>query len=120
MKFLIADDKRIIGDLFELVLKNSGHEVTVVRTGKDALDEIRNDHYDMAFMDIIMPEYDGVEALEEIRKLNPGLPIVMMTGYTVQEKRERIRELGALKCMDKPFEMQDVRKAVKEALGVDI
>ncbi len=47
----------------------------------------------------------------------PKLPIVMMSGYSVEEKRSKAKELGAVTCLKKPFEMEDVKKVIKVVIG---
>ena len=120
IKALVVDDKRITGDLFGYILGQRKHDITVVQNSKEAIDLIRHQNYDIVFLDIIMPEIDGIEALEEIRKIKPQQPVIMMSGYVVEEKRNRIKDLGAIACLDKPVEMDKVREAVKLALGKDI
>ena len=120
IKVLVIDDKRIIGDLFEFTLGYSGHAITAVNNPKEGLDLIRREKFDVIFLDIIMPGRDGVSVLEELKQISPDVPVVMMSGYSVEEKRNRVKELGAVTCLKKPFEMDDVRKIVKEALGKEI
>lgn len=120
IRVLVVDDKKIIGDLFDFTLGYSGHKITVVNNATDALQAVKNKVFDVAFLDIVMPEKDGVAVLEEIKKIAPELPIIMMSGYSVEDKRSRAKELGAVTCLKKPFEMEDVRSAVKEAIGKEI
>lgn len=120
IKVLVVDDKKIIGDLFDFTLGYGGHDITCVNTAEEAIDAVNNEEFDIAFLDIVMPEKDGVSLLEDIKTIRPNLAVVMMSGYSVDEKRKRANELGAVTCMKKPFEMDDVRKVVKEAIGKDI
>ena len=120
LKILVVDDKKVIGDLFEFTLGYTGHVITVVSNAEDALQAIKSQPFDIAFLDIVMPERDGVQLLEDIRIASPSLPIIMMTGYSVEDKRERAKKLGAVMCLNKPFEMDDVKKAIKVAIGKEI
>lgn len=120
MKVLVIDDKKVIGDLFDFTLGYSGHEITVVDNALDAINAIRKQDFDVAFLDIVMPGKDGVEILQEIRTISPNLPIIMMSGYSVEDKRSQATALGAVTCLKKPFEMEDVKKAIKTAIGRDI
>ncbi len=120
IKALIVDDKRIIGDMFSFILGYSGHDVTVVRSAQDAAEKIRKDDFDVVFLDIIMPERDGVSLLEEIKVLDPKLPVIIMSGYSAVEQKDRIKELGVNAYLDKPFEIDDVRRSVKLAIGKEI
>ena len=120
LNILVVDDKKVIGDLFDFTLGFSGHTITVVDTAKAALDSIKDKSFDIIFLDIVMPEKDGVEILREIKAVSPHLPVVMMSGYSVEERKIKAEELGAVTCLKKPFEMDDVKKVIKNALGRDI
>ena len=120
IKILVVDDKKIIGDFFDFTLGYFGHDITVINNPHDAADAARNKRFDIAFLDVMMPEKDGVEVLREIKSITPDLPVVMMSGYSLQEKRDQAKELGAVDCLKKPFELDDVRRVVREALGKSI
>ena len=120
LKVLVVDDKKVIGDLFDFTLGYSGHQITVVDNALDAVNAIRKQEFDVAFLDIVMPGKDGVEVLKDIRTISPKLPIIMMSGYSVEDKRSQAQALGAITCLKKPFEMEDVKKAIKAAIGREI
>ncbi len=120
LKVLVVDDKKVIGDLFDFTLGYSGHQITVVDNALDAINAIRKQEFDVAFLDIVMPGKDGVEVLQDIREVSPKLPIIMMSGYSVEDKRSQAAALGAVTCLKKPFEMEDVKKAIKAAIGREI
>ena len=120
IRVLVVDDKKIIGDLFDFTLGFKGHEIKVVNNAKDALEAVKQNVFDIAFLDIVMPDKDGVTLLAEIKTVSPLLPVVMMSGYSVEDKRNKAQALGAVTCLKKPFEMDDVRKIVKVAIGKEI
>lgn len=119
LKILVVDDKKVIGDLFDFTLGYSGHIITVLDNPKDALNVVRDNDFDIAFLDIVMPEKDGVELLQDLRAIAPKLPVIMMSGYSVEDKKTRARELGAITCLKKPFEIDDVKRVIKSAIGKD-
>ena len=120
LKILVVDDKKVIGDLFDFTLGYSGHIITVLDNPKDALHVVRDNDFDIAFLDIVMPEKDGVELLQELRTIAPKLPVIMMSGYSVEDKKIKARELGAITCLKKPFEIDDVKRVIKSAIGKDV
>ncbi|HLF18744.1 MAG TPA: response regulator [Candidatus Omnitrophota bacterium] len=120
IKALVVDDKRVIGDLFGVTLGYKGHDIKIVQDGEEAVQLVKKEKFDIVFIDIVMPEPDGVSVLEKIREVAPDLPVVMMSGYSVDEKRHRAMELGAITCLKKPFEMDEVRQVVKLAIGKEI
>lgn len=119
LKILVVDDKKVIGDLFDFTLGYSGHIITVLDNPKDALNVVRDNDFDIAFLDIVMPEKDGVELLQDLRTVAPKLPVIMMSGYSVEDKKMKARELGAITCLKKPFEIDDVKRVIKSAIGKD-
>jgi len=120
IKALIVDDKKITGDLFGFMLGSDHHDIKIVQSGQEALDIVKKERFDVAFIDIIMPQKDGISTLKEMKLISPSLPVVMMSGYTVEEKREEVMSLGALTCLDKPVAKDEVRKVVREAIGKEI
>ena len=120
LNILVVDDKKVIGDFFNLTMGYYGHHITVVHDLWETLHAVRHNHYDIAFMDMMMPGKDGVEVLKEVKAITPGLPVVMMSGYSLDDKREQASLLGAKTCLKKPFEVDDIRRVVKEAIGQEI
>ncbi len=120
IKVLVVDDKKVIGDFFDFTLGYFGHEITVVNNPNDAAKAAQSKDFDIAFLDIMMPDKDGVEVLREIRNKVPNLPVVMMSGYSLQERRDQAMELGAVDILKKPFELSDVRQVIRKALDKTI
>ncbi len=120
LHILVVDDKKVIGDFFNLTMGYYGHHITVVHDLPEAMEAVKNHQFDIAFMDMVMPDNDGVEVLKKIRAVSPGLPVVMMSGYSLDEKRKQARSLGAVECLKKPFEVDDIRRVVKDTIGQEI
>jgi DNA-binding response OmpR family regulator len=79
-KILIVEDDTIISVLISRVLGSLGHSVTTAKTGKDALAKIQAAYYDMALLDIGLPDMLGTDLLKKIRKANKDMIIIMITG----------------------------------------
>ena len=120
IRILVIDDKKIIGDLFAFTLGYSGHTITVADHAAAAVEAVKNKEFDIAFIDIVMPGKDGVAIFKEIQAIVPKLPVVMMSGYSVEDKRNKARDLGAITCLKKPFEMEDVKRVIKVAIGKEV
>jgi len=103
-----------------LIMGYYGHHITVVHDLPQTLEAIKGHQFDIAFMDMMMPDKDGVEVLREVKAINPGLAVVMMSGYSLDEKRQQASRLGAVNCLKKPFEVDDIRRVVKETIGQEI
>src|ERR1035441_6782298 len=95
LNILVVDDKKVIGDFFILTMGYYGHHITVVHDLPNTLDAIKQHQFDIVFMDMLMPGRDGVEILKEVKAIIPGLPVVMMTGYSMDDKRQQACLLGA-------------------------
>ena len=120
IKVLVVDDKQVIRDFFDITLGFYGHEITVVQDPELATQLVKQKLFDIAFVDMLMPEKDGVQVLRDVKHACPQLPVVMMSGYSVDDKHRQARELGASECLKKPFEYEDIRRVVKNATGKDI
>ncbi len=120
IKVLVIDDKKIIGDVFDFFLSSAGHQVQVTAQADKAFEMLKEQSFDIAFVDIIMPEINGLEVLEKIKTISPELPIVMMSGFTVMDQQMKAKELGAVTCLKKPFTFEDIRKVIKETIGKEV
>jgi len=104
---LAAEDNVVNQKLLQGLLSKLGHTVTLVTTGKAALEAIEKNTYDLVLMDVQMPEMDGLEATRKIREnerqTDTHLPIVMLTAHALKGDRERCIEAGADAYLAKPL-----------------
>ena len=104
-RILVVDDEKEIADVIELYLKNEGFEVEKFYTGKDALVSIEKAAPDMALLDVMLPEEDGISILKKLRTRpdTRKLPIIMLTARS--EERDELLgfELGVDEYISKPF-----------------
>ena len=119
-KILVVDDKKVIRDFFDFTLGYYGHDITVFHDSAEAVEALRHKTFDIAFLDMVMPDKDGVSVLRDVKQAAPDLPVVMMSGYSLEEQRQKACDLGAFTCLKKPFELEDIRRVFKEATGKDI
>jgi len=120
LNILVVDDKKVIGDFFNLTMGYYGHHITVVHDLEHTLKAIQSHHFDIAFIDMLMPDKDGVEVLKEVKAIAPKLAVVMMSGYSMDEKHRQAKHLGAVECLKKPFEVEDIQRVIKETIGEEI
>jgi two-component system, NtrC family, response regulator HydG len=99
-----VDNALSLGELFEL----EGHIVSVVHSGRDAIEKYNTQNFDIAFMDVMMPGMNGVESFLEIRRMKPQAKVYMMTGYSVEELLHQAVRNGAMGVLEKPFEAGEV------------
>jgi DNA-binding NtrC family response regulator len=107
-KILIAEDEKAQRDLLEGFLKKEGFSVDAVVNGREALQKLEGDFFDIALIDYKMPELDGLQTLREIRRLYPDLPVVMMTAYGTVETAVATMKERALDYLSKPIDLEEL------------
>ena len=115
-RVLVADDERSICEAFGLLLEAEGHTPLIASTGEGALRLVRTERPDLVFVDVRMPGMDGLAVLKEIRRLNPALPVVVMTAYgTLDTAAEALRN-AAFDYLGKPLDLAQIRQVLQRAL----
>ncbi len=85
MSVLLVDDEESFSGLCKRILEMEGYSVITASSGKDAIESVKKNKPDMVFLDIKMPDMDGIETLRQIRTFNKDIPVAMITAYgTVQ------------------------------------
>jgi two-component system response regulator HydG len=114
---LLVDDNTNLCKTMSFVLERKGYEVNIAGDGNAALDKVKEQMYDVIFMDIKMPGMDGVETFKKIKKIRPGVSVVMMTAYAVSDLVQEALQEGARAVMYKPLDMEDVLTRIEEFVG---
>jgi CheY-like chemotaxis protein/anti-sigma regulatory factor (Ser/Thr protein kinase) len=113
IRTLVVDDELPIRKLLATQLEHLGCRVTEARDGQSALESIRSEPVDLIFTDVRMPRMSGLELLNAVRSVAPETSVVVLSGFaTVEDTVEALR-LGALDFIHKPFEEEDVARAVE-------
>lgn len=107
-RVLIVDDQVNIRRTMTVVIENWGCQVVGVEDGYHAIDVVKNDNFDLVFLDIKMPGINGVQTYREIKKARPDSLVVMMTGYDVRELIDAAVDEGVLAVVIKPFEPKQI------------
>lgn len=115
-KVLVVDDEEHIRELIKVFLQNEGLSVLEAMDGVDALSKLGSEKVDMVIMDIMMPNMDGWELCQEIRKYNEDLPILMLTAKGETAQKVKGFNLGTDDYMVKPFEPAELIVRVKSIL----
>jgi CheY-like chemotaxis protein len=116
-KILIVDDSQELLDVISEYMETSGFTVNSTTQSLDALRLIAVTGYDVVVSDIHMPEMDGLELMAQIKNKHPGLPVVLITGYSVSEARKIAMEKGADAFVAKPFHMKEILDVVNNLLN---
>lgn len=113
MKIIVIDDDPYVLDMLKAFLEKEGYHVDVRKNGKEGLGALKSDVYDLAFVDLIMPELDGVSVIEKSKELNINTPIVIITAYASIETAVKAMRLGAYDYISKPFNLEEIKLLVK-------
>lgn len=115
-KILVVDDEEAIREVVSTLLESQGYPVTVFSNGRLALEGFQRDTFDLVLSDIVMPEMDGLKLLAELRRLDPDVPVIMVTAmHDIAIALEAIRA-GAYDYILKPFEKDQLHLSVERAL----
>ncbi len=113
---LIVDDEKSMREILEIFLKNEGYGVTVANNGESAVEAVKNDIYDLVITDMKMPKMNGLELLKNIKEINPETVVVIITAFGTTESAVEAMKHGAYDYIQKPFQMDNIRLIVKNAL----
>jgi DNA-binding NtrC family response regulator len=116
IKILIADDEKGIRDSLQMILNEEGYQTTVVSNGLEALEEIKNNDYQLVISDIKMPELDGIELMQKCSKISPETYFIVMTAYASVETAISALRNGAYDYLLKPVEFDDLLNKIRRLL----
>jgi two-component system, sensor histidine kinase and response regulator len=122
LKILVVDDDDLNRRMMRLILVRDGHDVQVVANGVEAVDAVKEQKFDVVFMDLQMPIMDGFEASRRIREWeNGGLRtyIVALTASYMPEEGQRLFEAGIDNYISKPFEVEHIHRLLSVIANAD-
>lgn len=115
-KILIVDDEPTIQSSLEMILEEEGYRVSISGTGRDALDKVGKESFDLILLDYKLPDIDGLEVAQTIRRAHPDILVVFMTGYASLETALTVMKMGAVDFLQKPINHESLLSAVKRSL----
>ncbi len=119
-RILIIDDEDELRSMLRQMLEQAGHEVTEAVNGAEGIQLYEQDTHDLIITDIIMPEKEGVETIIALRRADPDLPIIAISGGGRLEATDFLtmtKKLGARRTLSKPFRRDQLLEAVGECLA---
>jgi DNA-binding NtrC family response regulator len=114
-KVLIIDDEKLVRWSLQQKLSREGYDTESAPTGEEGLNLIREDGYDLVLLDLRLPGMDGVQVLQEIKKLEKEVAVIMLTAETAISRAVQCVRLGAHNYLCKPFDFDEVRVALEKA-----
>jgi CheY-like chemotaxis protein len=113
------DDEVSVQRLFTQFLESHGYSIECCSNGVEGLEKMRESNVDLVIVDIMMPEMDGLEVVQEIRKVNENLPIIAISGgmrHAAMNFVSFAQEFGANAVFEKPVALADLLESVKKLL----
>jgi len=115
IRILVAEDEENLGQILCTFLRGRGHHVVGVRDGKAAVQAVRDEAFDVALIDIVMPEMDGLDTLKHLRAEPDPPQVIIITGNGTVETAITAMKLGAYDYMSKPYRMAEIDVLVRRA-----
>ena len=115
---LVVDDEKNLTLAMRRLLSAEGYRTETAGSGQEALEVVKNVDFDVIFLDVNMPDMNGLETFKQLKKVSPGSAVIMITGYgkTLKALVEEARELGVRTVIDKPFKINQITQAIQEAV----
>ena len=119
-RILVIDDEQAFRQMVRQMLEHAGYEVLEATDGKDGLNVYQAEQPDLVITDLIMPEQEGIETIIGLRRQNPDVPIIAMSGggrITATDFLGIARKFGARHILAKPFRRDQLLEAIRDSLG---
>ncbi len=118
-KILIVDDQFGIRILLNEVLHKEGYDTFQAANGVQALDIVTKHSPDLVLLDMKIPGMDGIEILRRMKQMNEDIRVIIMTAYGELDMIQKAKDLGAITHFAKPFDIDDIRKVVREYVQIE-
>ncbi len=114
-RILLVDDNKEFVRLLSQRIRARGIDVETAYSGLEALEKVEHSRFDAILLDIVMPGLDGIATLRRLRKVNPGLQVILLTGHATIKKSVTAMKLGAMDFLEKPTDLQELMLKIEEA-----
>lgn len=118
-RILVIDDDVVFRQMLRKVLERAGYETTEAADGKEGIELFREAPADLVITDIIMPEQEGIETIQELKRDFPGVKIIAVSGGGRLDPKEYLKtaeQFGAVRTFNKPFDREEFLDAIRELL----
>jgi DNA-binding NtrC family response regulator len=114
-KILLVDDEKDFLDVMSERIEARGMDVTTADSAEKALKNVESGGFDAIILDLMMPGMDGLQTLKAIKKKNPDLQVILLTGHATVEKGIEAMKLGAMDFLEKPADLNKLTEIIKKA-----
>jgi DNA-binding NtrC family response regulator len=115
IRLLLVDDERGYTEVLSKRMGRRKIDVVIALSGSAALQTLRKRDFEVAVLDLKMEDMDGIEVLKIFKKMDPTMPVIMLTGHGSEKAAREGMELGAFDYLTKPCELEELIKRIKEA-----
>ena len=116
VRILIVDDEPSVGDALRLVLESNGYEVVLVNNGHDGINQARHGRFALSVVDLYLTDISGFQVISDIRKLQPEIPILLITAHGSPQVFAEAKRLGAVDALAKPFHPSEILRVINSHL----
>ncbi len=115
---MIVDDEKTVLDVTKELLENLGYKVYAVEGGQDAVDGYREKyaHIDMVILDVIMPGMSGEKTYDALKEINPGVKVMLSSGYTIDGQAQQIMDKGCRGFIQKPYDINELTLKIRKII----
>ena len=117
LKLLAIDDQRVILDLITAMGQSLGYEVRTAASGEDGLKLFRREDFDLVLTDLALPGISGLEVARQVRRIQPAVPIILVTGWASDLNQTELDSAGVSEVLYKPFRIEQLTEAVQKVLA---
>jgi CheY-like chemotaxis protein len=119
---LLVDDEDMIITVGEQLLAKLGYHVLVARSGRHAIEIFQQNRGEiqLVILDLVMPELGGAEVFDRLKEMDPGIKVLLSSGYSIDGLAKGVLERGCDGFIQKPFGLGDLSRKMREILGKDL
>jgi excisionase family DNA binding protein len=110
---LVVDDDTGLQNMFKLFLKKQGFSRIVAGTGKEAISAMEKQKFELCFLDLQLPDITGDEVYKQAKRIQPDLPIVIITGFPDSQMLDNILKFGPVTVLKKPLQVEALQQTMK-------
>jgi len=114
IKLLLVDDEKGFVNVVAKRMSKRNIDVTKAYSGTEALQALRKTDFDVAVLDLKMEDMDGIEVLKIFKKIDPDLPVIMLTGHGSEQAAREGVKFGAANYLTKPFDFEELVERIKK------
>lgn len=115
-RILIVDDETLVCWSLSRALQEEGYEVFTVETAEEALHLLKKNGFSLVITDLRLPRITGMDLVRQVKKFYPQCKVLMISAFGTPQTRDEALKEGALKFIDKPFDIRDIKESVNTAL----